>query len=544
MDYDVTIIGGSLAGSSTAILLLKENPKLRVLVVESSPGFTRRVGEATVEVGAYFLGRVLGLTDFLNHTQLLKQGLRFWYANEKTASLDEASELGPRYLPRLPSYQIDRSVLDEEVLRRAGGAGAEIRRPARVTGVALASGGPQIVTVVDGDNTETIRSRWVVDASGVASLLPRQEGWWQTNTAHPTAAAWGRWTGVKPWDSSELADQHPDWAAAAYGIRGTATNHVVGDGWWSWWIPLQGGDVSIGIVLDTRLVEWPREGGSIGDRMKTFLMQHPVARELLADAQWIEKDVHWRRHLSYTSTTCAGDGFVVVGDAAAFMDPLYSPGIDGIAFTTVGAVEVITGHRTRRPLGDRVERYNRLVPQSYQRWFEALYQDKYHYLAEYDLMKIAFLLDLGLYYVGVVAKPFKLGRDAFLTPPFTDRASRSAYHLMRFYNRRFARIASHRRQLKQLGRMNHGHQCLIKSYTLARSEILRLILPLLQWGLLEIKEGWRSWGKDVESNPELAIASERDRVTMQNEEKLTRSRAAASSAHDNLTGEATVAEKF
>ena len=51
----------------------------------------------------------------------------------------------------------------------------------------------------------------------------------------------------------ELTQKYPEWAAVPYGIRGTATNHVVGNGWWSWWIPLKGGDVSVGVVFDQRL---------------------------------------------------------------------------------------------------------------------------------------------------------------------------------------------------------------------------------------------------------------------------------------------------
>jgi hypothetical protein len=78
-----------------------------------------------------------------------------------------------------------------------------------------------------------------VDASGVAAILARKHGWWKSNTAHPTAAAWSRWKGVKDWDSPEIAEKFPNFSSAVYGVRGTATNHVIGDGWWSWWIPLK-----------------------------------------------------------------------------------------------------------------------------------------------------------------------------------------------------------------------------------------------------------------------------------------------------------------
>jgi 2-polyprenyl-6-methoxyphenol hydroxylase-like FAD-dependent oxidoreductase len=139
--YDVVVVGGSLSGAATATLLLRKDPGLKVLIVEKSTHFTRRVGEATVEVSAFFLGRILGMTQHLNESHLVKQGMRFWFANDEVESLDQASELGGRYQVRLPSYQLDRAVFDEEVLRRACAAGARLLRPASVTKVHLSLGG-------------------------------------------------------------------------------------------------------------------------------------------------------------------------------------------------------------------------------------------------------------------------------------------------------------------------------------------------------------------------------------------------------------------
>ena len=187
--YDVVVVGGSLSGAATATLLLRKNPGLKLLIVEKSTHFTRRVGEATVEVSAFFLGRILGMTQHLNESHLVKQGMRFWFTNNEVESLDQASELGGRYQVRLPSYQLDRAVFDEEVLRRACAAGATLLRPASVTKVHLAPGGEQTLTLRTGESMETVRARWVLDASGVAALLARQEGWWQSNRAHPIAAA-------------------------------------------------------------------------------------------------------------------------------------------------------------------------------------------------------------------------------------------------------------------------------------------------------------------------------------------------------------------
>ena len=106
----------------------------------------------------------------------MKQGLRFWFASDEVKNLEEASELGGRYQVRLPSYQLDRATFDEEVLRRACVAGAELLRPASVIEVQLSPGGEQTMTCQDtAKESKTVRARWIVDASGMAAVLARKE---------------------------------------------------------------------------------------------------------------------------------------------------------------------------------------------------------------------------------------------------------------------------------------------------------------------------------------------------------------------------------
>ncbi len=506
-EYDVIVLGGALSGAATATLLMRQTPGLRLLIVERTEKLTRRVGEATVEVSAWFMGHVLGLTRYLNEHHICKQGLRFWFRNDQVENLSQASEIGGKYQVRLPSYQLDRSTFDEEVLRRAGLAGAQILRPATVRNVELSPGGLQSVELKHAGETRTVKARWVVDASGVAALLARKNGWWVRNDEHPTAAAWSRWKGLKDWDGHELAQKYPCWAKAAHAVRGTATNHIVGDGWWSWWIPLKGGDTSVGIVFDQRIVDWP-EGGKVADRLKDFLMEHPVAREILADATYDEEDVHWRRNLAYYSTTFAGDGFVLVGDAAAFMDPFYSPGMDWISFTTTSAAHLITRHRNGEAIGPLVERHNRDFSVCHRRWFESVYKDKYHYMGEFDLMSLAFRLDLSLYYWGVVVPPFQDGIKALTMPPFSPPSGKIFAALMSCYNRRFAAIARRRRKHGLLGRTNKDMRCLLPGFTLERKDMLRLFGMLGEWLKLELKEGFYTWfSGDEESRASSGMAS-------------------------------------
>jgi flavin-dependent dehydrogenase len=501
--YDVIVIGGALSGAATALLLLREQPGLKILIVEKSPAFTRRVGEATVEVSCYFLCRVLGLAQYLNESQLVKQGMRFWFFNSKTTTLADCTEIGGRYLARVPAFQVDRSSLDEEVLRRAQAAGAEVWRPATVGKVTLNEGGEQQVEVRYEEQARRLTSRWVVDASGVAALLARQQGWWRPNEEHPTTAVWARWTGVKDLDGYELAAQYPDWAMRCHGLRSTATNHLVGPGWWAWIIPLKGGDVSVGVVFDQRLMEWP-EGGSLGQRLKDFLVRHPGGRELMKDAQWREGDVHWRKNLPYYSTSFAGDGFVIVGDAGGFMDPFYSPGMDWVSFTSFSGAKLILEQLKGEEMAGPISEFNRKFSRSYQRWFTALYKDKYEYMSEYDLMRLAFLMDLGLYYMGVVSQPFKRGTIALTEPLFSTPASVPFYHFMRFYNRRFAAMARRRRLRNRAGRKNYGRQSLVSGFSFSPLTAWPMGKAILAWARLELTEGWKTWfreGKTERVNP-------------------------------------------
>jgi len=126
-----TVTNG-LAGASAAVLLKRRMPQLKVLVVEKTDRFDWKVGESTVEISAYFLTRVLKLYDHLSREQLPKQAFRYWFVNGEVNNLREASEVGPTQLARTPSFQLDRSKLDEHLIHLAGDEGTEVWRPARV----------------------------------------------------------------------------------------------------------------------------------------------------------------------------------------------------------------------------------------------------------------------------------------------------------------------------------------------------------------------------------------------------------------------------
>lgn len=490
--FDVVILGGALGGAATALLLLRGDPTLRIAMVEKSTAFGRRVGEATVEVSAYFLSKVLHLTQHLNECHLSKQGMRFWFANAATQTLADCSEIGGRYMARMPAWQVDRSVLDEEVLRRAVAAGVTLFRPAKVRRVALQAGGEQRVSLETEAGPAELTGRWVVDATGFTALLARQEGWYRRNELHPTTAVWTRWRGVRDLDGEVIAKRFPEWSMLCHGVRSTATNHLMGDGWWAWVIPLKGGDYSIGTVFDHRRVKLP-DGPSIAARLREFLVRHPVGAELLADALPVEADSHWRTHLPYWSERQSGDGFVLVGDAAGFLDPFYSPGMDWLTYTVTAAVDLI--HRTRQgeALAPRLEAHNRDFRRAYDRWFRALYLDKYDVMGDFELMRLCFTLDIGLYYLGVVSQPVNHGAAGLRTPVFASPQSEWPYRFIAAYSRRLARLGRERRRRGTLGRYNSGMRHLVNGFLPDRSTGSIVFKAAAAWLRLELAEGWRTW---------------------------------------------------
>src|SRR5450432_2337022 len=155
MDFqcDVAIIGGAFSGAATALLLQRRNPAWRVVIVEKAAEFDRKVGESTTEVSSCFMTRVLGITNYLGHHQLNKQGLRMWFARTPEEPFDQCVELGARYNSRLSGFQVDRSTLDEHILSLAVESGCELWRPAKLSTLELGGEGRNALEVKVGEET-------------------------------------------------------------------------------------------------------------------------------------------------------------------------------------------------------------------------------------------------------------------------------------------------------------------------------------------------------------------------------------------------------
>ncbi|MEP6602522.1 MAG: NAD(P)/FAD-dependent oxidoreductase [Spartobacteria bacterium] len=485
-DYDVIIIGGAFSGAATAMMIKRQQPSARVLIIEKTAEFDRKVGESTTEVSSCYMTRILGLANYLGHEQLSKQGLRMWFSNSAEQQFDDCVEVGSLYSARVPGFQVDRAKLDSHLLEQAVAAGCDLWRPAKVTKCDLdGANGQTVNAIVDLTKERSVRARWVVDASGRAAMLARKLGHFRPNLEHPINAVWARFTGVKDWDSYEWREKFPDYAQACRTARGWATNHLMGHGWWVWIIPLRGGDVSAGIVYDSRIFKLP-EGPSIAERLHSHMIGHPVGREIFGAARAIEGDVHAFSSLPYSSEKVCDDGWACVGDAAGFIDPLYSPGLDFCSFTGHYVADLIARNLAGGDASERIRHYNAQYPLMYRYWFESLYKDKYFYMGDADLMSAALLLDVASYYVGLVISAYKNPEEAFLILPFHGRPGRIAAATMSFYNRRLVTLAKRRLRYGCFGQNNAGWRELYDGFVPDRRVLKMLRKGLFRWWKAEL----------------------------------------------------------
>lgn len=517
--YDVVILGGAFSGASAAILLRREQPALRVLIVEKALQFDEKVGEATTEMSAMFLTRRLAMWQHLEAEQLPKEGLRYWFSNDKVHSHADATEAGGFLRSAVPAFQLRRDVLDEHLLATAVAEGAELLRPARVVDVEMREFDNTVILEAGDDAGDTrqvqkISCRWVLDATGKVNFIGRKLGLIDRNDQHPTAALWCRWKNVRHID--DLAARGPlSLSRANVGSRRLSTNHYMGFGYWVWYIPLGNGETSIGIVFDKRLVRLHESRQRSADYV-AFLKAIPAAAELLDGATMREEDFRFYAHLPYVTRQYMGKGWALLGDAAAFLDPYYSPGLDHAAFTVEATNEILKMDFAGKPVNMAMDEHNLTFVRSYHRFFKAAYLDKYYYMGEADLLSASFLLDTAQYYIFVVIPAYRFTGRFHWMPVLGPRPAFISYHLMSLYNRRLKKIALARRERGVEGLHNNGRR--IKAYYNlnfapfhmgARGLRFWLLAELdLVW--LRVRSLFRSRKKSVQ--PESPTAPARDAV--------------------------------
>jgi flavin-dependent dehydrogenase len=395
--YDVAVLGGGLAGLTFALNMKRLRPETSILIAEKrpdpAPDAAFKVGESTVEVGAYFFREKCGMDDHLEQEHLRKAGLRYFFP------AGDNSDIARRVEYVTPdnywNHQIDRGRFENEAFDRALKLGVDAFRGLRVNEVELGADGHRLKLEHNSGGEVEVTARWVVDASGRANILRRKLGL-QAETGHHINASWFRL--ANGFDIESLSDNE-EWINRVdeRGFRALATVHLVDAGYWVWLIPLGSGAHSIGVCADPRF--HPFERINDFDRLLEWFKEHEPQLGAAIEARRDEVlDFLVIEDFSYASTQVFSDErWTLVGEAAGFIDAFYSPGSDFIAYTNTFSADLIQRDLDGEDIEERAEFYNFF----FFRLFEPtinLYKDQYQLFGNAQVMLAKLMYDNTAYF--------------------------------------------------------------------------------------------------------------------------------------------------
>lgn len=315
---DVLILGGGPAGSTAATLLAESGFAVTVLERETFPRF--HVGESLLPHSLPLFDRLGVHEDIkaLPHTRL-KPGASFATADGEKHVTYRFAEALPPAIPH--AYQVRRDEFDALLLSRARKAGAEVLHGWEAVTPQWEGRRLSALRVRDPRGEEHLfRFRAFLDASGQKAFLATRMGWRFPYPKHKKAAAVNHFLGV--W--------LPEGEAS-----GNITIVLTRAGWF-WLIPFADDTVSVGAVLDVGF--WQTQGKAPEEVFVRAVEQTPeVARRLAAASPTLPFSAV--QNFSYRVTKVAGDGFCLIGDAAGFLDPIFSTGVFIATTTAASAAE-------------------------------------------------------------------------------------------------------------------------------------------------------------------------------------------------------------
>ena len=302
---DVVVIGGGPGGSACATLLADQG--FSVVLLERARFPREHVGESLLPASIPVLEQIGAMPEIEAAGFVVKRGATLvWGKDPEPWSWYFADDPGQR----ATSFQVVRSEFDHILLKNAAEHGVDVREAHQVLEVDFDGERVRGVSFLHDGDKGRIDCRFLVDASGQAALLSRKLGLHRWDEHFKNLAVYGYYRDAKHLDPPNNGN-----------IFIESYEHG-----WLWKIPLHTGVTSVGAVVDREIGQRGlRELGATGF-LEAQVALAPHTRELLAEATLVGKpDVE--RDWSYTSTQFAGDGYVLVGDAACFVDPLFSSGV-------------------------------------------------------------------------------------------------------------------------------------------------------------------------------------------------------------------------
>ncbi len=302
---DVLIIGGGPAGSTAATLLAGRGHRVVLLEKARHPRF--HIGESLLPANLPLFER-LGVADEIKAIGMQKLGAEFvspWHGRGEIFEFKDAYDPRPAY-----AYQVRRSQFDEILIRRASRAGAQVIEGCRVCAADIAPGRQfiRVDAVHEDGRPEAWDARFLVDASGRDTFVAGQLGAKRRSHKHNSAAMYAHFSGAQRYDDQRA---------------GNITIYWFEHGW-LWFIPLADGASSVGAVV------WP---AYLKERRlpleEFFLATIAKCAPLAARLQQAElvSPVEATGNYSYSANHSYGERYLLLGDAYAFIDPVFSSGV-------------------------------------------------------------------------------------------------------------------------------------------------------------------------------------------------------------------------
>jgi flavin-dependent dehydrogenase len=301
---DVLVIGGGPAGSTAAALLAEQGPDVVLLEKDAHPRF--HIGESLLPRNLAVFDR-LGLRDAVHKIGLFKPGAEFVSDETGQSVTFEFAKGIDRAFTH--AYQVCRAELDQLLFENARSKGARAAERTRVTDAAFVGGSRAMVTAKREDGA-TLRyaPRFVLDASGRDTFLASRMRLKESDKHNNTAAAFAHFRNVE----------------CRTGERtGCITVHLADDGWF-WMIPLPDEVMSVGFVGNQRAFK--TRAVSIHDFLLDRIRQSPTVSARMRDAE-LSSDVMSAGNYSYRAQAAWGEGYLMIGDAFGFVDPVFSSGV-------------------------------------------------------------------------------------------------------------------------------------------------------------------------------------------------------------------------
>lgn len=313
--YDVVVIGGGPGGATLATFLARAGHRCAIFERDKFPRY--HIGESLIPHTFGIFERLGFLPQLRASAFPVKHSVRFVSPGGKESTPFYFSETISG--DRARTWQVERSQFDEMMLNHARASGVEVHEQIGIEKVLFENGRAIGVQTVEHDGTRAeVRAKVVVDASGRACVIGNQLRLRAPLPELRKASAWGYFRGGKRLPGIDA---------------GETTMFLIPGGGWFWYIPLPDDIVSVGIVADPEYVF------SESDDMEAAFTREvrrcaPLWERLSAATR--VGPVRGSRHLAYLNRKTCGDGWVMIGDARAFLDPIYSSGL----YLALGSAEL------------------------------------------------------------------------------------------------------------------------------------------------------------------------------------------------------------